>query len=69
MLRTAPDPVPVPLTIRYASENKGVKFAVTAVSAVKVTVQDEVPVQPPPLQPVKVAPKAFSASRVTVVPA
>src|SRR5438034_394155 len=45
-----------------------VKIAVTACAALSVTVQVAVPVQPPPLQPVKVEPTAGAAVKVTAVP-
>ena len=40
----------------------------TVVAALIVTVQVPVPVQPPPLQPVKVEPAAGAAVKVTAVP-
>src|SRR5207247_9123426 len=46
----------------------GVKVAVTAVVAVRVSVQGPVPVQAPPLQPVKTDPAAGVAVSVTTVP-
>src|SRR5882724_2512280 len=45
-----------------------VKVAVTACAALIVTVQVPVPVQLPPLQPLKVDPAAGAAVRVTAVP-
>src|SRR5213594_2508034 len=44
------------------------KVAVTTVAADMVTVQESVPVQPPPLQPVKVDPFAGFVVSVTAVP-
>jgi len=41
---------------------------VTEVAALTVTVHVPVPVQPPPLQPVKLEPAAGAAVRVTAVP-
>ena len=43
-------------------------MAVTACAALIVTVQVPVPVQPPPLQPLKVEPAAGAAVKVTAVP-
>ena len=45
-----------------------VKVAVTAVVADMVTVQEPVPSQPPPLQPLKLEPAAGVAVMVTAVP-
>jgi hypothetical protein len=45
-----------------------VKVPATVVGAFIVTTQGPVPVQPPPLQPVKVDPLAALAVKVTVVP-
>jgi hypothetical protein len=42
--------------------------AVTVVAALSVTVHVPVPVQPPPLQPLNVAPAAGAAVKVTAVP-
>src|SRR5437667_10121382 len=50
------------------SAKVGVKVAVTAVAAETVTVQAAVPVQPPPLQPVKAELAPGLAVRVTAVP-
>src|SRR3954453_16032170 len=61
-------PVPVPFFDTLSVYWLSVKAAVTVVSAFIVTVQVPVPVQPPPLQPVKVEPAAGVAVRVTVVP-
>src|SRR5207244_1467146 len=44
------------------------KVAVTVVAVVRVTVQGPVPVQPPPLQPVKTDQASGVAVRVTTVP-
>src|SRR5262245_65859179 len=46
----------------------GVKVAVTDVAPITVTTHVPVPVQPPPLQPVKVDPATGAAVRVTMVP-
>src|SRR5438552_17108274 len=45
-----------------------VKIAVTACAALIVTVQVPVPVQPPPLQPLKVEPAAGAAVKVAGAP-
>ena len=45
-----------------------VKVAVTVVLAVRVTVQAPVPLQPPPVQPLKLESLAAVAVRVTAVP-
>jgi len=45
-----------------------VKVAMTVAAADRVTVQEPVPEQPPPLQPVKVEPEAGVAVSVTAVP-
>src|SRR5258705_12143977 len=50
LLVTVPEPAPAGETVRA---KVGAKVAVTPVAAASVTVQDPVPVQPPPLQPVK----------------
>src|SRR5882724_5561686 len=50
LLVTVPAPVPA---LAIVSGKVGAKVAVTLVAAVSVTVQDAVPLQPPPLQPVK----------------
>ena len=65
LLVTVPLPVPVLLTVRA---KVGVKVAVTAVAAETVTVQAAVPVQPPPLQPVKAELAPGVAVSVTTVP-
>src|SRR5206468_2872653 len=64
VLDTVPAPAPGLETVRT---KVGVKVAVTAVAAVRVTVQGPVPVQPPPLQPVNAEPRAGVAVSVTVV--
>src|SRR2546428_9424643 len=50
VLVSIPPPAPVFFTVTM---KVGVKVAVTVVAAVRVTVQEAVPVQPPPLHPVK----------------
>src|SRR5262249_59909407 len=61
-----PDPAPVLLTV--SAKPGSAKVAVTDCAALIVTAQVPVPVQPPPLQPVKVDPAAGVAVRVTAVP-
>src|SRR5207245_9794527 len=61
-------PVPGVATGRWQEEDDCTKEAVTEVAAFIVTLQVPVPVQPPPLQPVKVAPAAGVAVRLTTVP-
>src|SRR5262249_61131695 len=61
-------PVPVPDVFTVRANDWTTKPAVTVVSAVIVTTQVLVPVQPPPLQPVKVEPAAGVAVNVTWVP-
>ena len=65
VLVTVPRPAPGVVTVRT---KVGVKIAVTTVAALRVTVQGAVPVQPPPLQPVKTDPAAGIAVSVTTVP-
>src|SRR5437867_7480032 len=65
VLVTIPAPVPALETV---SAKVGVNVAVTAVAAVRVTAQGPVPVQMPPLQPVKTDPVAGVAVSVTTVP-
>ena len=65
VLVTVPLPLPALLTVRV---KVGVKVAVTVVAAVRVTLHAPVPVQPPPLQPVKTEPIAGVAVSVTTVP-
>jgi hypothetical protein len=67
VLVTVPLPVPAFVTVR-AKPGGTSKLALTVVVLVKVTVQAPVPMQPPPLQPLKVEPGAGVAVRVTVVP-
>src|SRR5438034_8864603 len=64
VLVTVPAPVPALETV---SVKTGVKVAVTAVAAVRVTVHVPVPAQVPPLQPVKTDPAAGVAASVTIV--
>jgi len=65
LLTTVPAPAPAGVTV---SAKVGVKVAVTAVAAETVTVQAAVPVQPPPLQPVKAELAPGVAVSVTTVP-
>src|SRR2546425_8145241 len=65
LLVTVPAPVPALETV---SANVGAKVAVTVVAAESVTTHVPVPLQPPPLQPVKVEPAAGVALKVTTVP-
>src|SRR5207244_10741635 len=62
VLVTVPLPAPALLTVSVLGCRS--KLAVTVVVAVRVTVQEPVPEQPPPLQPVKVEPAAGAAVRV-----
>ena len=64
-LVTIPLPDPALLTVRG---KVWIKVAVTVVAAVKVTVQEPVPVQAPPLHPLKMASVAGVAVSVTSVP-
>ena len=66
LLLTVPEPAPDLLNVSV--KDCSVNVAVTVVSALSATVQVPVPVQPPPLQPVKVEPAAGVAVRVTAVP-
>src|SRR2546425_7020 len=61
-------PLPAPDLVTVRAKDDWMKVAVTEVAAVIVTVHVPVPVQPPPLQPVKVEPAAGAAVRVTTVP-
>ena len=65
-LITVPDPAPARLTV--SAKDCRPKFAVTDVATLIVTVQVAVPEQPPPLQPVNVAPAAGVAVSVTALP-
>jgi hypothetical protein len=65
LLVTVPVPAPVLLTV---SVKLCANVAATVVAALSVTVQVPVPVQPPPLQPVKTEPAAGVAVRVSAVP-
>jgi len=65
-LVTAPEPFPDFVTVSVKDDC--MKVAVTEVAAFMVTVQEPVPVQPPPLQPVNADPAAAAAVRVTDVP-
>jgi hypothetical protein len=64
LLVTVPVPAPALVTV---SANVGVKVAVTDAAAVIVTTQAPVPLQPAPLQLVKIDPAAGWAVRVTTV--
>src|SRR5437867_1156966 len=61
-------PLPVPLGLTVNVKVCSAKVAVTAVLAPGVAVHGFVPVQPPPLQPVKVKPAAGVAVSATAVP-
>jgi hypothetical protein len=64
-------PFPLRTTLKVEAGLAGgtvVNAAVTVVAAFIVTVQGPVPLQPPPLHPVKVEPVAGVAVRVTLVP-
>ena len=61
------DPVPVPAFVTVSARGISVNVAVTEVSAVKLTVQVPVPVQPPPDQPANDDPAAGVAVSVTAV--
>src|SRR5213593_2611407 len=65
VVMTVPAAAPAVVTVRT---EVGVKVAVTAVVAVSVSVQGPMPVQAPPLQPVKTDPAAGVAVSVTTVP-
>ena len=61
-------PVPVPGFVTVKLYAVVAKDAVTDVTAFIVTVQDPVPEQPPPAQPVKVYPLFVDAVKDTDVP-
>jgi hypothetical protein len=61
-------PLPAPALVTLSAKDDCMKVAVAEVAALMVTVQVPVPVQPPPLQPVKVEPAAGVAVSVTAVP-
>jgi len=61
-------PAPVPALETVSVKVRRVKVAVTVVAAESVTTHVPVPEQPPPLQPLKVAPTAGVAVSVTAVP-
>jgi len=67
VLFTVPLPVPAFVTVRV-KVSEASKVAVTVVAADTVTLQEPVPAQPPPLQPVKVDPVVGVAVNVTAVP-
>jgi hypothetical protein len=56
-------PVPVPDLVTVSVKDCNAKLAVTVVAALVAMVQERVPAQPPPLQPVKVEPAAGVAVR------
>jgi len=60
--------VPLPTRLMVSAYCARVKVAVTFVAANRVTVHVPVPVQPPPLQPVKIEFTAAAAVSVTTVP-
>ena len=61
-------PAPVPALVTDSANGASAKSAVTVVAAVTVTVHEPVPVQPPPLQPLKIEPPAGAADSVTIAP-
>ncbi len=65
VLVTVPEPVPLGVTVKVTPN---AKVAVTDVALFMGTVQAPVPVQAPPLQPVKVEPLSATAVKVTEVP-
>jgi hypothetical protein len=69
-LTTVPLPVPALVTVRaYVVVVAAVNAAFTDIVPLTLTVHGPVPVQPPPLQPVKDEPAAGAAVSVTDVPA
>jgi hypothetical protein len=70
LLVTVPVPdAPLAITVRVCGGGLAVNVAVTDWSELIVTMQVDVPVQPPPFQPVKVDPDVGVAVRVTGEPA
>ena len=67
-LLTVPLPVPDLVMVNEKDVGNSVNVAVTELAALTVTTQVPVPVQLPPVQPVKVEPVAGVAVRVTAVP-
>ena len=65
-LVTVPEPVPDFVTDRASLMRA--KPAATEAALLSVTLHVPVPLQPPPLHPVKVDPEAGAAVRVTAVP-
>src|SRR5438552_17987163 len=61
-LVTVPPPAPALLRVSVLCSRS--RRAVTVAAAVRVTVQEPVPEQPPPLQPVKVEPGAGAAVKI-----
>ena len=68
LLVTVPLADPVTVVSRVNVSVLRLKVAVTVVSALMVTVQLPVPLQPPPLQPEKTEPLAALAVKVTELP-
>ena len=60
-------PVPSPPTLTSTVKVSRSKLAVTVVATSNVTMHESVPVQPPPLHPVKTEPPPATAERVTTV--
>ncbi len=61
-------PLPAPALLTVSVKDCKAKVAVTEVAALIVTVQVPLPVQPPPLQPLKLEPAAGAAVKATKVP-